>query len=124
MSNKINELAGNAPGAASSVGTPRTAGPVPASGAAATVEAGAHSGDVHITDTATFLASLEPALREAPAVDAARVAAIRGAIESGQYSVHPEHIATQLLSIERALGQLRSAPATDGAAADRSLDQA
>ncbi len=107
MSNEINELNGGGPGAGASLGASRTAGPAaPASSSAPATAAGA-AGDVHITDTASFLASLEPALREAPAVDAAKVAAIRTAMEGGHYSVRPEHIGTQLLHIERALGQLR-----------------
>jgi negative regulator of flagellin synthesis FlgM len=107
MPNKINELAGNTPGAAASLGAPRTPGAVAASSSSTPAEAAGAAGDVHITDTASFLASLEPALREAPAVDAAKVAAIRTAIEQGQYTVQPEQVATQLMHIERALGELR-----------------
>ena len=91
MSNKINELNGGGPGA-SPLGASQTAAPVTPSGAAPAQTAGA-GGDVHITDTATWLATLEPALREAPAVDVARVAGVRAAIETGRYTVQPEHVA-------------------------------
>ncbi len=107
MPNKINELGGATPGASASLGAPRTPGTVASGSDPAAAQPSAAAGDVHITDTASFLASLEPALRGAPAVDAAKVAAIRTAIEQGQYTVQPEHVATQLMQIERALGQLR-----------------
>ena len=107
MPHKINELSGTIPAAGTSVTGSRTAGAVGAGAHASPAEATAAAGDVHITDTASFLASLEPALREAPAVDAAKVAAIRTAIEQGHYTVQPEHVATQLMHIERALGELR-----------------
>lgn len=107
MPHKINELAGSTPGASASLGAPRTPGAVAPGSASSSAEASGAATDVHITDTASFLASLEPALREAPAVDAAKVAAIRTALEQGQYTVQPEHVATQLMHIERALGELR-----------------
>lgn len=120
MSNKINELSGGGPGASPSLGASRTAGPAAAGASSATAGVGGAAGDVHITDTASFLASLEPALREAPAVDAAKVAAIRTAIEQGHYTVQVEHVATQLMHIERALGQLRggSQPETPAPSAE------
>jgi negative regulator of flagellin synthesis FlgM len=73
------------------------------------------SGDVHITGTATTLAGLEQALRDSPAVDPARVAILQSAIEQGQYTVQPEHVATQLLQMERAL---RGLPDAQPAAAE------
>jgi negative regulator of flagellin synthesis FlgM len=63
-------------------------------------------GDVHITDTASQLASLEQSLREAPAVDPARVAQLQSAIEQGRYTVNPDHVAAQLMQMERALAGL------------------
>jgi negative regulator of flagellin synthesis FlgM len=60
-------------------------------------------GDVHITDTASQLASLEQSLREAPAVDPVRVAQLQSAIEQGRYTVNAEQVATQLMQMERAL---------------------
>ena len=102
MSNKINDLTTNVtPGRASAVVPTRdvvtggsNAAPAPA------------TGDVHITDTASQLASLEQALRDSPAVDSAKVAQLRSAIEQGTYQVNPEHVATQLMQMERALAGL------------------
>ncbi len=108
MSHKINDLNGAGPASGTSVGTSRTKGTgAPGAGTPATAaqEAPA-SPDVHITDTASFLASLEPTLRGAPAVDAARVAAVRNALEQGHYTVDAGHVAAQLTQMEQALGQL------------------
>jgi negative regulator of flagellin synthesis FlgM len=66
-------------------------------------------GDVHITGSAAKLASLEQALRDLPAVDEARVAQVRTALEQGQYTVRPEHVADQLLAMEKSLAQLTDA---------------
>ena len=111
MSHKINELNAGAQGAAPSVGTARSTG-TSAAGAGSVPEAELPgvSQDVHITDTAARLALLEPALREAPAVDPARVAAIRSAIEAGTYKVEPEQVATGLLQVEQALTGLHGGP--------------
>jgi flagellar biosynthesis anti-sigma factor FlgM len=81
------------------------------------------AGDVHITDTATWLATLEPALREAPAVDGSRVAAIRASIDQGHYAIQPEHIASQLMQIEHALGQLRTGPQPEASPAPGASDE-
>ncbi len=120
MSNNINDLTGGGLAAGTSLPGARAATTTaPGAGSAAAGPTGS-GGDVHITDTASFLASLEPALRGAPAVDAARVAAIRTSIEQGHYSVHPQHIATQLLQIEHALGQLHGAAQPEASAAGAS----
>lgn len=66
----------------------------------------AGSGEVHITDSASQLATLEQAVRSLPAVDPARVAQFRTAIEQGTYTVQPQHVADQLMKLEQALGQL------------------
>ena len=41
-----------------------------------------------------------------PAVDSAKVAQLQSAIEQGTYTVNPEHVATQLMQMERALAGL------------------
>jgi negative regulator of flagellin synthesis FlgM len=64
-------------------------------------------GDLHITDSASKLASLEQALRSLPALDEARVAQIRTAIREGRYTIQPERIAEQLMQLEHALGGLQ-----------------
>ncbi|MGH8180753.1 MAG: flagellar biosynthesis anti-sigma factor FlgM [Steroidobacteraceae bacterium] len=64
------------------------------------------SGDVHITDSASQLATLEQTLRSMPAVDEARVAQFRTAIDQGTYTVRPQQVADQLMQLEHSLGQL------------------
>jgi negative regulator of flagellin synthesis FlgM len=72
------------------------------------------SQNVQITGTARQLAELEQKVRDLPAVNAERVSQLRTAIEQGTYAVRPQHIADQLMSLERDLGRL---PA-DGAAGE------
>lgn len=67
---------------------------------------GSAGGDVHITDTATQLATLEKAVSVLPPVDDARVGAIRSAIEEGRYSISPERVADALVGLEHALAPL------------------
>jgi negative regulator of flagellin synthesis FlgM len=65
-----------------------------------------NSQDVQITGTARHLADLEQKLRDVPAINEQRVSEIRTAIEQGTYNVRPQHIADQLMSLERVLAQL------------------
>jgi negative regulator of flagellin synthesis FlgM len=109
--NQINELNGSGPAAGNSVGTGRASGTAPAAtGTSAPVTSESDGADVHITDAASTLASLEPSLQSGSAIDPARVAAIRSVIEQGQYTIDPEHIAGQLVQMEQALGGLRNSP--------------
>jgi negative regulator of flagellin synthesis FlgM len=71
---------------------------------------------VRITGAANQLASLEQALRDLPAVDEARVAAVRAALEQGRYTILPQHIADQLMQLEQSLHKL--ATGGTGAAGD------
>ena len=66
----------------------------------------AGSGDVHITDSASQLAALEQTLHSLPAVDEARVAQFRTAIDQGTYTVQPQQVADQLMQLEHSLSQL------------------
>jgi negative regulator of flagellin synthesis FlgM len=61
---------------------------------------------VQITGTARQLADLEQKVRDLPAVNEERVSQLRAAIEQGTYTVKPQHIADQLMSLERALSRL------------------
>jgi negative regulator of flagellin synthesis FlgM len=61
---------------------------------------------VDITGTAQQLAALEQSLLNQPAIDEARVAAIRLAIEQGNYQVSAQQTAEGLLQLEQALGKL------------------
>jgi negative regulator of flagellin synthesis FlgM len=113
---KINGLNPNTTSGAAPAVTRAPAVPTAGGGAAGTAPAAGT--EVRITDTATRLAALEQALRDAPAVDEARVAELRSAIEQGRYTVQPEHIASQLLQLEQALAQLPGASAQQTAAPD------
>lgn len=101
MSNKINDLTTSVTTGRASAVTPTR--DVVTGGSTAPSPA---PGEVHITDTAAQLAALEQTLRDSPAVDSARVAQLQSAIEQGRYSVNPEHVATQLMQMERALAGL------------------
>ncbi len=77
-----------------------------ANGAGAQSTTGGASQDVQITGAALQRASLEQAVRDLPAVNESRVAQVRSAIEQGTYTVRPEHIASQLMQVERTLSQV------------------
>jgi negative regulator of flagellin synthesis FlgM len=62
--------------------------------------------DVHITGAALTLADLEQTVKDMPAVDEAKVAAISSAIEQGTYRISPERIADGLMHLEQALAPL------------------
>jgi negative regulator of flagellin synthesis FlgM len=107
MANKISGLSSDA----ASVGAGRPAAKVRdaatgGSSAAATASSSEPSGDVHITDSASQLATLEQTLRSMPAVDEARVAQFRTAIDQGTYTVQPQQVAAQLMQLEHSLAQL------------------
>jgi negative regulator of flagellin synthesis FlgM len=67
------------------------------------------SQNVQITGTARQLADLDQKVRDLPDVNEERVSQLRTAIEQGTYQVRPQHIADQLMSLERALGSLPGA---------------
>jgi negative regulator of flagellin synthesis FlgM len=69
------------------------------------------SQDVQITGTARQLSDLDQKVRSLPDVNEEKVAALRSAIEQGSYQVRPQHIADQLMSLERSLGSLPDAEA-------------
>ena len=64
------------------------------------------SDGVHITGTARQLVELEQVVKDMPAVDEAKVAAISAAIENGTYKVSADKVADNLMQIERALAPL------------------
>lgn len=64
------------------------------------------SSDVHITGTARQLVELEQMVKDMPAVDEAKVAALSAAIEQGTYKVSADKIADNLMQIEQALAPL------------------
>jgi negative regulator of flagellin synthesis FlgM len=101
VSNKINGLDNRS----SPVGAGRA---VERARDAATGEKGTakESSGVHITGTAQQLAVLEQQLKDLPAIDEARVSAVRTALEQGTYTISPERIADQLLQLDQALAPL------------------
>ena len=69
------------------------------------------SQNVQITGTARQLSDLDQKVRSLPDVNEEKVAALRSAIQQGTYQVRPQHIADQLMSLERSLGSLPDAEA-------------
>jgi negative regulator of flagellin synthesis FlgM len=113
MTNKISNLNNPALQEAAPVAVPGGgaggAGVVPgrlSPGGSPAPEGASATSDVHITSSASQLASLEHTVRSLPAVDEARVAPLRTAIEQGSYSVQPQHVADQLIQLEQALAGL------------------
>lgn len=71
-------------------------------GAGALAKDGGTGGDrVTLTETAVRLSELTRTVSEQPAVDQARVAEIRAAIQEGRYEVNAERIAERLIAMER-----------------------
>jgi negative regulator of flagellin synthesis FlgM len=62
--------------------------------------------EVHITGTARQLVELEQMVKDMPAVNEAKVAAISAAIENGTYKVSADKVADNLMQIEQALAPL------------------
>ena len=105
MPSKISGLSGS-PTASIGAGRPAQKTRDPLTGESASADSSSGNGDVHITDSASQLASLEQAVRSLPAVDPARVAQFQTAIDQGTYTVQPQHVADQLMQLEQSLGQL------------------
>jgi len=107
MANKISGLSGS-PATSIGAGSPaaKTRDAVTGGGTSSQASSSPPAGDVHITDSASQLASLEQQVRNLPAVDPARVAQFSTAIEQGTYTVQPQQVADSLLQLEQALGQL------------------
>jgi negative regulator of flagellin synthesis FlgM len=103
MTTKIEGMPPGMPRPSSSAGsTPRAAESARGSQAASTAAAG--DSVVRVSGEAASLASLERAMAESPAFDAAKVAEVRAAIESGSYQADARQIAARMGAMERALG--------------------
>ena len=61
-------------------------------------------GDLRLTGEATSLQALQRDLSVAPAIDPARVAEVRQALESGSYRIDPAKIAERMLDLDKQLG--------------------
>ncbi len=59
---------------------------------------------VELTSGAKLLERLEKTLAELPAIDSARVAEVKTAIENGDYQIDADKIAEAMLRIDRELG--------------------
>jgi negative regulator of flagellin synthesis FlgM len=108
MPTKISGLNGSLGASALDAGRPaaNTRDATTGGGSSAPDGSSAGTSDVHITDSASQLASLEQTLRSLPAVDSARVSQLQTAIEQGTYTVQPQHVADQLIQLEQSLGEL------------------
>jgi negative regulator of flagellin synthesis FlgM len=85
----------NAVGAAADKSQGEAAAP-----AAATAQSGDH---VTLTDSARSLQKIEEAVAQAPVVNAAKVATVKLAVQSGSYQVDAGRVADKLLQFERGL---------------------
>jgi negative regulator of flagellin synthesis FlgM len=108
MPNKISGLSGSLGASPLDAGRPTEKLPDAnlSRGSSAPEGSSSGTGDVHITDSASQLASLEQTLRSLPAVDSGRVAQLQTAIEQGTYTVQPQHVADQLIQLEQSLAGL------------------
>jgi negative regulator of flagellin synthesis FlgM len=61
--------------------------------------------DVQLTGAARSLAAMEQSLAALPAVDEARVAAVKRKLDNGEYRIDAQRIADRLLHLERDLAQ-------------------
>ncbi len=107
MSSKIGGVDGSSPTAAIGAGRAVQRPPDAATGGAQS--SGASSGNeesVQITGAARQLATLEQAVHDTPEVNTARVAQLSSAIEQGTYSVNSQHIADQLVQMDKELSHL------------------
>lgn len=76
----------------------------PAASEGAQGKAGA-SDTVQLTDSAKLLERLEKNLAETPAIDSARIDAVRADIESGNYAINADKIADALLRTDLELSE-------------------
>lgn len=58
---------------------------------------------LRLTGEATNLQAMQRELSTAPAIDNARVQAVREALESGSYKINPEAIAQRMLDLDQQL---------------------
>ncbi len=59
---------------------------------------------VRLTDEATQLQAMHRGLSSAPAIDHARVQAVRESLENGSYRINPDAIAARMLDLDQQLG--------------------
>ncbi len=93
LGNKVDETA--------SKGTVTPDAGAPAASKAASAGA---ADTVELTSRARLLERLEKSLADQPAVDVARVAEVKAAIESGDYEINADAIADAMIRFEQSLG--------------------
>lgn len=59
---------------------------------------------LRLTGEATGLQALQRELSAAPAIDTARVEAVRASLQNGSYKINPEAIASRMLDLDQQLG--------------------
>ena len=69
------------------------------------VEAAQAGDSLRLTGEATSLQAMQRELSAAPAIDTARVQAVREALENGSYQINPDAIAKRMLDLD---GQLQA----------------
>lgn len=72
--------------------------------ASSTAGKGSSGETVQLTTGAQLLSRMEKSLAAAPAVDSAKVAEVKAAIESGNYEIDTGAIADAMIRFERSLG--------------------
>lgn len=104
MPNRIKGLDGGSIGPGSGNPIERVSLSKPVTTAAGADSSSANDKDsVHITESARSMAALAQAVQDAPDVDTSRVASVQQQIDSGQYTVNPERIASRLMQLDRDL---------------------
>lgn len=71
--------------------------------AKAKAQAVASADSVRLTGEATQLQAVQRELSAAPAIDPARVQAVREALENGSYKINPDAIASRMLDLDQQL---------------------
>lgn len=82
----------------------KVAGDTGPADARSTGSAGA-SDTVEVTSSARLLESLEKSIKDLPAINEARVAEVKAAIESGNYEIDSEALADAIVRFERSFGE-------------------
>jgi negative regulator of flagellin synthesis FlgM len=108
VSSKVGGVAGG--NSTPAIGAGRAAQPPKDAAAGGAQSSGASSSEggdnVQITGAARQLATLEQAVRDTPEINTARVTQISNALAQGTYSVNSQHIADQLVQMDKELSHL------------------
>ncbi len=102
MNNPIDGIGRSRPPIAAEIGAANGA-QKPANGSAPATPGGDL---VKLTDTASSLQQIEKQMASEPAVDPARVAAVKDALAAGDYKIDAERVAEKFIEVERALGKV------------------